>query len=103
MRLSFPVSRIVEHLLTFGEFELVEHSSCSWQSATFEGTRHELTLRYRGEADVERGSVMIDALDEELIDVPGHKVTEIRAVRVMQRASPALLSATMVVQLLKDG
>jgi hypothetical protein len=102
MRLTFPVRRIADEI-GGGVAEVTTCSSSSWRSAVFEGTRHELTMRWRGEEEAGLGVRMLALLDEDAIDVPGHKVTEVAVLRSQLRASPPLLTATVCVDLLKDG
>ena len=56
---------------------LTDWHSTDWQSLTFTGERHELTLRISGPAGDETATQLVDGIEEAEIPIPGHVVADI--------------------------
>ena len=61
---------------------LLEHEQKNWESATFAGARHIITLEFKGEAAVEAGERLIDRLPEHEFALSGFLVADAQVRRV---------------------
>ena len=62
--------------LAYGQGELLTHAAQPWSSVTFSGKRHEIELEFKGEAAIEAGEQMIEALPQHEFSIPGHLVAD---------------------------
>ena len=56
---------------------LTEWQSTDWQSLTFTGERHELTLRIAGPGSDEAAARLSNGIEDAEIPIPGHVVADI--------------------------
>jgi FKBP-type peptidyl-prolyl cis-trans isomerase 2 len=77
------------------------HQENAWQSATFNGTRHTLQLRFQGD-EVAGGEALIAAAPCHEFVIPGQLVAEVAVVDVDHRLAGALLTVTIKAWLLED-
>ena len=54
--------------------------STDWHSLTYEGERHEISLRIRGNDAAERAATLIDGIGDADLSLPGHIVADIAIV-----------------------
>lgn len=71
-----------------GQAELVRHSERNWASATFAGTRHNVTLAFTGVAAIAAAEALIEALPEHEFTIPDQLVADAAIVSVEQVALP---------------
>lgn len=72
---------------------LLEHRSWHWNSATFNGLRHEILLEFTGHDAIERGEWLCQILPEHEFRIAGHIVADLTvADKVYQGSSPAILT-----------
>lgn len=90
--------------LAQGQAELLRHSERNWASATFAGTRHNVTLAFNGTDAIAAGEALIEALPDHEFAIPAQLVADASVVSVDQAALP---QPRMVVELelllLEDG
>jgi hypothetical protein len=86
---AWRLRRALLHLAGPGT-RLLKHSERPWASATFEGTRHVVALRFAGLAGMARAEAFIAALPEHEFTVPGHFVAKATVTHVEQRFIPSL-------------
>ena len=83
---------------------LLEHEQKNWESATFAGARHIITLEFKGEAAVEAGERLIDRLPEHEFALPGQLVADASVSAVDHALAPSpRLTVTCELLLLEDG
>lgn len=70
--------RVRSALLSLAEGQgcLLSHAEIPWNSITFTGTRHEVTLCFTGNAATQVGERFIADLPEHEFTIPGHLVAE---------------------------
>lgn len=85
-----------------GSVELVSHEQRDWAAGLYDGTRHELFLRWQGERFVEEGEAFLAALEEWEPLLPGRRLVEARRLAIARRFKPHLLQATILVKLVED-
>lgn len=66
---------------------LSDWRSVDWQSVTFVGERHEISLRVTGPGSAEVVHRIVDGLEDAEFDIPGQLVADIVVVRVPRPAS----------------
>ena len=74
--------------LAQGQAELVRDSERNWASATFAGTRHNVTLAFTGVAAIAAAEALIEALPEHEFTIPDQLVADAAIVSVEQVALP---------------
>ena len=74
--------------LAQGQAELVRHSERNWASATFAGTRHNVTLAFTGVAAIAAAEALIEAVPEHEFTIPDQLVADAAIVSVEQVALP---------------
>lgn len=60
---------------------LTEIRSTDWQSLTFAGERHEISLNVLGQDSAAVTAALVDGIEEAEFGIPGHIVADIRAIR----------------------
>jgi hypothetical protein len=60
---------------------LTDFRSTDWRSLTFEGERHEITLRLAGRDAATIAQTLLDGLEEADFPIPGHVLADIAIVR----------------------
>lgn len=68
--------------------ELIRHGETPWASITFSGSRHKVTLAFRGLEAVATGEVFIAALPEHEFEIPGQLVADATIVSAMHELLP---------------
>ncbi len=63
-------------VLCKGQSDVLSHEETPWASITFEGTRHEITLRFDGAEAVAAGEEFIAELSEHEFRIPGQLVAD---------------------------
>ena len=96
-----PANRLIDTLigLSSGHAELLSHSERPWASATFAGSRHQVTLTFTGLEAVSAAEHFIEAVPEHEFEIPGQLVADAAVVE----ASLAMLPEpkfTVVLELL---
>ncbi len=71
-----------------GEAELIRHSERNWASATFAGTRHNVTLAFTGTEAIAAAEGLIQALPDHEFAIPGQLVADATVVSVEQAVLP---------------
>lgn len=71
-----------------GEAELLRHSERNWASATFAGTRHNVTLAFTGTEAIAAAEGLIEALPDHEFAIPGQLVADATVVSVEQAVLP---------------
>lgn len=71
-----------------GEAELIRHSERNWASATFAGTRHNVTLAFTGTEAIAAAEGLIEALPDHEFAIPGQLVADATVVSVEQAVLP---------------
>lgn len=90
--------------LAQGRAELVSHAERGWASATFAGTRHQVTLRFAGAEAVEAGERFIDQLPDHEFTMPRQLVADAAVIAASHAALPQpLLEVTAELLLLDDA
>lgn len=82
---------------------VTHHHEASWASITFAGTRHRITLEFRGEEAIEAGECFIAFLPEHEFAIPGQLVADAEVVEVDHCLDPAVLTITCELLLLEEG
>jgi len=83
--------------------ELVTHEETAWSSITFTGTRHEITLSFRGRDAVDAGEILIADLADHEFAIPGQLVADASVREVDHRfGAEERLIVTCVLLLLED-
>lgn len=103
---SSPWLHLLRALLPLarGKAELVAHEERPWASATFNGTRHTVTLHFVGDAAVADGEDFIAALPEHEFTLPGQLVADAAVTQVCHVHVPeTALRVTVEILLLEDG
>jgi len=87
-----------------GQPELLRHSERNWASATFAGTRHNVTLAFNGTEAIVAGEALIEALPDHEFAIPGQLVADASVVSVEQAALPEpRMLVELELLLLEDG
>lgn len=60
---------------------LTMHMQTDWRSATYDGVRHQLTLAFDGNDEVEHGELLAAELAYHTLSVPGRIVADARVAR----------------------
>ena len=83
---------------------IVAHHEEPWASATFTGSRHQLTLQFSGTAAIMQAEQIIADLPEHEFSVPGYLVADARVVAVDHdlRTAPQMIVTTELL-VLDDG
>lgn len=70
--------RLIEALVELGQgqCELLRQSERAWASATFSGSRHTVTLAFRGIEAIDVADRFIEALPEHEFAIPGQLVAD---------------------------
>lgn len=74
--------------LAGGKAELIRHAERAWASATFAGTRHEITLAFTGIEAVTAGEAFIEALGEHEFTIPRQLVADAAVISAEHTALP---------------
>ncbi|WP_162848930.1 hypothetical protein [Aurantiacibacter suaedae] len=82
---------------------VIHHHEASWASITFAGTRHRVTLEFRGEEAIEAGECFIAFLPEHEFTIPAQLVADAAVVEVDHCLDPAVLAITCELLLLEEG
>ncbi|OYX67071.1 MAG: hypothetical protein B7Y88_02425 [Sphingomonadales bacterium 32-64-17] len=82
---------------------VINHHEASWASITFAGTRHRITLEFRGEEAIEAGECFIAFLPEHEFTIAGQLVADAAVVEVDHSLDPAVLTITCELLLLEEG
>ncbi|MEN7537022.1 hypothetical protein [Aurantiacibacter flavus] len=82
---------------------LTHHHEASWASITFAGTRHRVTLEFRGTEAIEAGENFIALLPEHEFAIPGQLVADAAVIEVDHCLDPAVLSVTCELLLLEES
>ena len=75
-----PLPRLLAHLIVRAgrAAEIERATSRPWASALFEGRRHVIRIRFRGDRAAERADAFPDGLDSVEFRLPGHFVADIQ-------------------------
>lgn len=73
-----PANRLIDALilLSGSHAELLSHSERPWASATFAGSRHQVTLTFTGLEAVAAAEQFIEAVPEHEFEIPGQLVAD---------------------------
>ncbi len=73
-----PANRLIDALIAVSgsHAELLSHSERPWASATFTGSRHQVTLTFTGLAAVSAAEHFIEAVPEHEFQIPGQLVAD---------------------------
>ena len=82
---------------------VIHHHEASWASITFAGTRHRVTLEFRGEEAIEAGECFIAFLPEHEFTIAGQIVADAAVVEVDHSLDPAVLTVACELLLLEEG
>lgn len=63
--------------LTRDRGKLLAHATKPWRSATFAGTREQITLSFEGEEAIVIGEAFLHTLTEHEFEIPGHVVADV--------------------------
>lgn len=74
--------------LAQGQAELLRHAERNWASATFAGTRHNVTLAFDGTEAIAAGEALIEALPDHEFAIPNQLVADASVVSVEQLTLP---------------
>ena len=83
--------------------QVITHGEKAWASITFAGTRHRVTLEFRGGEAIEAGECFIAFLPEHEFTIPGQLVADAAVVEVHHCLDPAVLTVTCELLLLEEG
>lgn len=86
--------------LACGKAELLHHAERPWSSATFQGVRHTIALRFVGGEAVSFADAFIAALPCADFALAGKVVADAAIVWVDRTAGPCLPETTLAVELL---
>lgn len=87
-----------------GQAELLRHAERNWASATFAGTRHNVTLAFIGAEAIAAGEALIEALPDHEFAIPGQLVADASVISVDQVALPQpWMALELELLLLEDG
>lgn len=90
--------------LAQGKAELLRHSERAWASATFSGSRHNVTLAFAGIDAVAAGEALIDTLPEHEFTLPRLLVADAAVIAVEHTALPQpRLMVEMELLVLEEG
>lgn len=99
-------SRLLDALLTLagGQAELVSHAERPWASATFSGSRHDVTLSFSGHETFDAAEQFIEALPEHEFSIPGQLVADAGVVEAHMTMLPeAKFTVSVEILLLDDA
>ena len=89
--------------VTFRTFHMESIRSRSWVSATFAGTRHELTFRVEGEGAQDQADLFLNGIEEAEFDLAGHILADISLIsRTVEPAGP-LVRISLEALTLEEG
>lgn len=90
--------------LADGRAQLLTHEERAWSSITFSGTRHEVTLEFKGAEAVAAGETFIEQLPEHEFAIPGQLVADATIREVDHRfGAQERLVVKAVLLLLEEG
>ncbi|RIV91484.1 hypothetical protein D2V17_02815 [Aurantiacibacter xanthus] len=89
--------------LACSKARVTHHQEASWASITFAGTRHRVTLEFRGDEAIEAGECFIAFLPEHEFAIPGQLVADAAVVEVDHCLDPAVLTVTCELLLLEES
>jgi len=98
--------RVRESLLALaqGRANLLTHEETAWNSITFSGTRHTITLDFDGAQAAVAGEILIAELPEHEFAIPGHLVADATIREVDHRfGAEERLVVTAVLLLLEEA
>lgn len=74
--------------LAGGKAELLRHAERNWASVTFTGTRHDITLAFKGAEAVAAGELFIAALPDHEFSIPRQLVADAAVLSVEHTLLP---------------
>lgn len=99
-------SRLLDALLALsgGHAELLSHAERPWASATFSGSRHDVSLAFNGNEALDAADHFIEALPEHEFDIPGQLVADAAVVEAQLAMLPKpKFTVTVELLLLEDA
>jgi hypothetical protein len=79
---------------------VMQHTQKLWESNTFSGHRHTLTIQFRA---VDEGSKFVEAAPDIECDLPGYLCAEIKVTSVDAQIALNILTCTVEVLTLEDA
>jgi hypothetical protein len=100
-----PANRLIDALIVLSgsHAELLSHSERPWASATFSGSRHQVTLTFTGLEAVAAAEQFIEAVPEHEFEIPGQLVADAAVIEASLAMLPEPKFTVVLELLLEDA